>query len=100
MGKKTLHRLKKVVKSKFFIASVLFLIWIVFFDEHSLITQKKNREQLNNLIEQQTYYKEKIESDLKKMQELNSGIEELEKYAREQFYMSKPNEDLFIVVPE
>jgi len=32
--------------------------------------------------------------------ELNSGKEELEKYAREQFNMSKPGEDLYVIINE
>jgi cell division protein FtsB len=100
MKEKEASRFLGLIKNKFFIAIVIFIVWILFFDEYSVLSQRKNRVQLLNLIEQQNYYKEKIESDQQKLEELNSGKEELEKYAREQFHMSKPNEDLFLIVEE
>ncbi|MFH1001582.1 MAG: septum formation initiator family protein [Bacteroidota bacterium] len=100
MGEKQTSVFIRVIKNKYFIASFIFVLWILFFDEYSLIAHKKNVSQLKNLIEQQNYYKEKIKADEQKLIELNSGNAELEKYAREQFYMSKPDEDLYIVTKE
>lgn len=90
----------KIISNKFVIASILFLTWIIFFDENSIVSHQKNRRQLNELIQQRQYYKERIASDRQKLQDLNKGKEELEKFAREQYYMSKPDEDVFIVVEE
>lgn len=87
----------KAVRSKYVIASVIFLVWIGFFDEHSFMVHNKNRERLKNLQKQEVNYKEKIRSDQQKIEELNAGMKELEKFAREEYQMSKPNEDLFIV---
>ena len=88
----------KMVRKKYVVALVLFFAWIVFFDENSIVSHQKNRERLNELIEQKEYYKERIVADKQKLEDLNSGIEDLEKFAREQYYMSKPDEDVFIVV--
>lgn len=88
----------KLVTNKYFIASVIFLTWIIFFDEYSIVSNQKNRTQLNELIQQKEYYKKRITSDKQKLEDLNAGKEELEKFAREQYQMSKPNEDVFIVV--
>ena len=90
----------KVISSKYFIASVLFLAWIVFFDENSIVTHQENKKRLQELIQQKEYYKEKIATDEQKLEDLNAGKNELEKFAREQYYMSKPDEDVFIVVEE
>ena len=76
---------------------MLFAIWITFFDEHSFVAHKTNKQRLKYLKEQQAYYKANIAADQRKLEELNAGEKELEKYAREQFNMSKPNEDLYIV---
>ena len=85
---------------KYVVAIVLFLAWIIFFDENSIIIHQKNRKALHELIQQKEYYKERIKSDKQKLQDLKSGVENLEKFAREQYYMSKPDEDVFIVVEE
>lgn len=90
----------KIVGNKFVIAIVLFLTWIIFFDENSIVAHTESKQQLHDLIQQKEYYNERIESDKQKLEDLSAGKEELEKFAREQYYMSKPNEDVFIVVEE
>ncbi|MBT3384581.1 MAG: septum formation initiator family protein [Prolixibacteraceae bacterium] len=90
----------RLLSNKYFIASILFLAWLFFFDENSIIVQQKNNQQLKELIQQEEYYIERIASDRQKLENLKSGKEELEKFAREQYYMSKPDEDIFIVVEE
>jgi len=95
--KKTLFRL---LRNKYFIACVLFLAWIVFFDENSFISHSANKRRLNELNRQKEYYLERIHDDTQKLEDLTAGKEELEKFAREQYYMSKPDEELFIVVEE
>ena len=90
----------KIFTNKFFIASVIFLAWILFFDENSIISHQKNKRQLKELQEQKEYYIERIASDKQKLEDLQSGKENLEKFAREQFHMSKPDEDIYIVIEE
>jgi cell division protein FtsB len=47
---------------------------------------------------QREYYIEKIKTDSRKLKELRTDRENLEKFAREQYYMKRDNEDIFIVV--
>lgn len=90
----------RVLGNKYFIATVLFLAWFLFFDENSFVANLENKQRLNELVQQKEYYNEKIASDKQKLEELNAGQEELEKFAREQYFMSKPDEDVFIVIEE
>lgn len=90
----------KVIGNKWLIAIVLFLTWIVFFDENSFVAHTETKQQLHDLNDHRQYFKERISSDKQKLQDLNAGKEELEKFAREQYHMSKPDEDVFIVVEE
>lgn len=94
------EKISKVTGYKYVIVITLFLVFIVFFDENSIITHQQNKQRLQELIQQKEYYKERIKADKQKLKDLNSGMEELEKFAREQYYMSKPDEDVFIVVEE
>lgn len=87
----------KVMGNKYFIATVVFAAWILFFDENSISRHLKDRRQLSELMQQKEYFKERIETDKQKYRELNRGNAELEKFAREQYYMSKPDEDIFII---
>lgn len=90
----------KIVSNKWFIAIVVFLTWIIFGDENSIVAHTESKQQLHDLIQQKEYYKERIISDQQKLEDLSKGKEELEKFAREQYHMSKPDEDVFIVVEE
>jgi cell division protein FtsB len=90
----------KKIKNKYFVASVLFLAWILFFDDDSIVSHIQNKRKLRELNEQKEYYKEQIVADKQKLEDLNSGIKELEKFAREQYHMSMPDEDVYIVVED
>lgn len=94
------EKVSKALNYKYLVAIILFLAWIIFFDENSIIAHQQNKKRLQELTQQKVYYKERIESDKQKLKDLNSGLKELEKFAREQYYMSKPDEDVFIVVEE
>ncbi|MDX8339259.1 septum formation initiator family protein [Draconibacterium sp. IB214405] len=90
----------KTIGNKFVIAFVLFAVWIIFFDENSIVSHIQSKRQLNELKQQKEYYQERITSDRQKLEDLNKGKDELEKFAREQYQMSKPDEDVFIIVEE
>jgi len=101
MGKEIFQwRIFKILGNKYVIVLILFLAWILFFDENSIVSHMQSKQQLNELTQQKKYYKERIASDKEKLNDLNQGVKELEKFAREQYYMSKPGEDVFIVVEE
>ena len=76
------------------------MVWIVFFDENSFVSHAENIKRLEELNKQKEYYLNQIETDKQKLEDLNSGYTQLEKFAREQYYMTKPDEDLFIIVGE
>lgn len=93
-------RVFKIISNKWLIATFIFLTWIIFGDENSIVAHTESKQQLHDLTEQREYFKERITSDKQKLQDLNAGKEELEKFAREQYHMSKPDEDVFIVIEE
>ena len=60
--------------------------------------QLKNK--ITTLQKEKAYYHHKIEEDNRKMQELLSNKDNLEKFAREQYLMKNKNEDIFVIVKE
>ena len=88
------------IRSKYFLAFLAFFVWIMFFDQYSVLHHYKDREKLRQLKEQEELYRQKIEADKQKLYELQTNDENLEKFAREQFQMKKENEDVFIIVEE
>ena len=53
---------------------------------------------LKQLARDKEYYLNRIEEDKRKLNELKTNNDNLEKFAREQYHMKKPNEDLYIIV--
>jgi cell division protein FtsB len=90
----------KILRNKWIVTSMLFLTWIIFFDENSIVSHQKNKRRLYELKQQEDYYRERIEVDKQKLEDLKAGEEKLEKFAREQYFMSKPDEDVFVVVED
>lgn len=99
MGKLLSSVLKKVRKEMLFAAG-FFILWISFFDDYNLIQHLRNQDKLEQLTEQKEFLKNKILSDQRKIQELQTNQKNLEKFAREQFLMKKENEEVFIIVEE
>lgn len=79
---------------------IFFIVWVTFFDNNNLVDRLSNLKILNQLNKDQEYYKEKIATDTKRLEELRTDKENLEKFAREQYLMKKKNEDIFIIVED
>jgi cell division protein FtsB len=95
--------MKKVwphLKNKYVIASIVFAVWMLFFDRNDLISQYSYRQDLNKLRGEKEYYLKEIAQNKKDMHELMSDREHLEKFARERYLMKKDNEEIFLILPE
>ena len=92
------QKVSDFIKNKYFFASIIFAVWILFLDKNNVVDHIRNHRKVQNLTEQKEFYKERISIDKQKLEYLNSGIENLEKFAREQYYMAKPGEEIFVVV--
>ena len=93
--------MKKVLKysSNFYVLATLsFLLWMIFIDSNSLSTQWRLTKQLWDLEDQKEYYKQKKVQIQQERTALFSNPELLEKFAREKYLMKKPTEDLYVVV--
>ena len=54
-------------------------------------------EKIRRLEREIRHYKKEIETDRKKLDDIRTNREGLERYAREEFYMKRANEDVFII---
>lgn len=92
------HLLFILFMNKYTITSLIFLVWLTFFDRNNLVEKMQLRSKIATLKREKAYYQDKIEEDNRKIKELLSSKENLEKFAREQYLMKKPNEDIFVIV--
>ncbi|MFP4059213.1 MAG: FtsB family cell division protein [Bacteroidales bacterium] len=88
------------LKNKYILALVVFFIWLLFFDQNNLIDRFRTIYEINQLKKDKNYYIKNIEENSRRLDELQTDDENLEKFAREQYYMKKENEDIFIVIEE
>ena len=93
-------RLIKLISNKFVITFLIFFIWLLFFDQHSIWEQKEYKSNIKALSKEKKYYLTKIKKDKERILELKTNRENLEKFAREQYLMKKKKEDIFIIIEE
>jgi cell division protein DivIC len=86
------------IKNKYVLTIIVFLVWIILLDPNNVISRIREVRTRNRLLREKEYYMGRIEEDRRKLNELRTSNENLEKYAREQYRMKKPDEDLFIIV--
>ena len=86
------------MKNRYVLTVLIFLLWIIFLDPNNLISRAREIGTRNRLEREKEYYLGRIEEDRRKLNELRTSNENLEKYAREQYRMKRPDEDLFIIV--
>ena len=88
------------LKNKYILTIAVFAVWMLFFGQNNMVDRIKMSTEINQLEEDREYYLEQIQKDSARLNELTTNKENLEKYAREQFLMKKPNEDVFVVLEE
>ncbi|MBT8184156.1 MAG: septum formation initiator family protein [Eudoraea sp.] len=98
MGWKELKNKKwfALVSNIYVIVLTVFLVWMLFFDTNSLLIHWELRKEIKKLEKQQQFLKEQIEADRAIIDKL-SDPEELEKFAREQYYLKKKNEEIYLI---
>jgi cell division protein FtsB len=86
----------KYFKNIFLIIFVGFAIWMLFFDGNSLMIHNELNNDIDKLESEKEYYRKEIIKDNKAIKELKKE-EGLEKFAREEYYMKRDNEDIYII---
>lgn len=100
---KTKILVEKVSKIKYFkyiAVTILFVLIITIVDSRSWLARIGPYRELEKMEAQKEYYKQKIETDTKRYHELKTNNENLEKFAREQYFMKKANEEIFVIEEE
>lgn len=90
-------RFLRLFKNFYFVVGSAALIWMLFFDQFSIPAQLTVRRRIKALEKEMEFY-QKEQTRLHAMTELRTNQQELERFAREQHWMKRPDEDLFIVV--
>ena len=91
-----LDKLKIRKWGKYAITILVFAVVFLFIGEQSLIQFVRRGREIRHLEEQRDLYREGAEKAQREMNALHQ-TDSLERYAREQYYMHKANEEIFLV---
>lgn len=79
------------------IVLLILVTMLFFFSDSSLLKRMKYSREIKDLKSQIEHYRHQTETDKAKLEELQSSLDNLEKYARENYLMKKRDEEVFII---
>lgn len=89
----------RFISNKYVLILILFIGWMIFFDTNSYLIHNELEDEIDALEDNAEFYQKEIDHDkgfIKKMEDSN----QMEKFAREKYYLKKENEDIYIVEHE
>ncbi|MEZ4951719.1 MAG: hypothetical protein R2879_12830 [Saprospiraceae bacterium] len=89
-----LEFIPKPLRNRYALVGLTLLAWVLLFDKNDLFTQMSLQQSLNKIEADKTFYKEEIQ---KINTEKSNFKKNAEKHAREKYFMSRPDEDVFII---
>jgi len=90
------HKLVKILSNKYVLILILFIVWMLFFDENSYLTHRDLNKEINKLEKSINYYSKEIVKDKKIITQLKDS-NKLEKYGRETYFFKRDSEDVYII---
>ena len=86
----------KLATNVYALIGLFFVVWMVFLDTNSLRIYLNLENKLSDLERQKATLERDIAKDKKTLLQLNDSVE-LERYAREKYYMKRKNEDVYLI---
>lgn len=76
--------------------SFIFIIWMIFLDTNSYLIHNRLNSEIEQLIIKKENLKKEIEKDIKFINDMKN-LDKYEAFARENFYMKKDGEEIYII---
>ena len=86
------------LKNKYVIVTLLFFILVLFFDDNNIAYHIDNQNKIKELEAKKKELTLKIEQRKQALEQLQPNHPDLEKFARENHFMKKDSEDVFIIM--
>jgi cell division protein FtsB len=98
--KSFLHKIKALLprplRNKYLLTGSLFIVWILLFDPVNLVDWLQERNKWRHLQREEQQLKRDIEQTTRDIAAF-SDADSLEKIAREKFYFTGPDEEIFLI---
>ena len=89
----------RIASNKYVLILLFFIIWMIFFDTNSYFIHNELNQDIESLEQTKEIYKEEIRKDQTFIEQMKDS-NEMEKYAREKYYLKKEGEDIYIIEHE
>ena len=86
----------KFISNKYIWVLLFFITWMTFLDNYSYFDHRILNKEIDELEDNKNYYQEEIAKDNQNIKRLKNP-DEIERYAREKYYMKKDSEDIYII---
>ena len=87
----------KSLKNKYVITLVIFTVWILFFDKTNVKNWVSESGKNSRMEREKKYYEDEIIKVDNQLRLLRSNNESFQKFAREEFYLKRDNEEIFLI---
>jgi cell division protein FtsB len=81
----------------YWVVVIVFIVLICTVEDSNLYKRYTYDEQIRSLEKEIDQYQDEISLNRKKLQDLRTNKEGLERFAREEYFMKKPDEEIFII---
>jgi len=89
----------RIISNKYILILSVFVVWMIFFDANSYLIHKELSDEIEKLERDAGIYQKEIDHDKSFMKNLEDE-EEMERFAREKYYLKRENEDIYIIEHE
>ncbi len=86
----------KFISNKYVLLSLIFAGWMLFLDSNSWLIHHELNQNIDELQGNKEYYQKEIAKDKAIIKQLKDSVE-LEKFARQKYFMKRPDEDIYII---
>lgn len=86
--------------NKYVLVTIGMFILMCLDSDSNLYKRYMYDEKIRSLEKEIKFYQKEIEMNRKKLEDLHTDKEGLERFAREEYFMKRPNEDVYIIKDE
>jgi cell division protein FtsB len=90
------YAILRYIGNRYVLVFVFFMVWMLFLDNYSYLEHRMLDRDIDELEDNIRYYREQIHHDETQIKKLKN-LDQVEKYAREKYFMKRENEDIYLI---
>lgn len=89
-------KLLPIITNRYLLATIAFVVWMLFFDQRDIFLQKERAKELKKLEDAKAYYNKEIQNTKTQLDNLQTNPRSIEKFARERYLLKREGEEVFV----